>query len=155
VVCLIDGDGNIFKEDLITLGYAGGKQAAMLLNKGINDSLSGEFTRAKLWVQVYLNQTGLAETLASRNMCTVGEFESFVVGFNQSSPLFSIIDVGSGKEAADAKIKGDTLAKPQILLIIYRILQNVYASLLAFRRPPKSSLEEVRNLAHVFEHTHV
>jgi hypothetical protein len=86
----------------------------MLLNKGINDTLAGDFGRAKLWVQVYLNQNGLAETLASRKLCTVAQFDDFVVGFNQSSPLFSIVDVGSGKEAADAKIKGNDAPVPDV-----------------------------------------
>ena len=34
------------------------------------------------------------------------QFEQFVMGFNQAAPLFSFVDVGIGKEAADSKIKG-------------------------------------------------
>lgn len=98
-------------------GRAGGSQAAQLLTKGIIDylsetedsktesssSISG---RAQIWVSVLCNKLGLQETLTSRQLCTSEQFESFFMGFNQASPLFLLADVGSGKEAADAKIKG-------------------------------------------------
>jgi hypothetical protein len=117
VLCLIDGDGNIFSQDLVSQGRVGGSQAAQLLTKGITDylaetedgkddpssSISG---RAQIWVSVYCNKSGLQETFTSRQLCTVDQFEAFVMGFNQASPLFSLTDVGNGKEAADTKIKG-------------------------------------------------
>ncbi len=40
------------------------------------------------------------------NVCTWDEFDGFCHGFNQSTHLFSIVDAGNGKEAADTKIKG-------------------------------------------------
>jgi len=49
---------------------------------------------------------GLMETLTGHNICTQEQFEAFWVGFSQASPRFLVIDVGYGKEAADAKIKG-------------------------------------------------
>jgi hypothetical protein len=55
---------------------------------------------------MYCNKAGLSETLISRNLCSREEFEAFIIGFNQSAPLFSVVDVGNGKEAADAKVKG-------------------------------------------------
>jgi hypothetical protein len=110
ILCLIDGDGNIFTQELIKNGRQGGHQAASLLSKGIHEYLalaqSTAAGRGQLWVTVYMNQRGLSETLAANNLCTLDEFDEFVIGFNQSSPLFSIVDVGNGKEAADAKIKG-------------------------------------------------
>ncbi|KIJ38463.1 hypothetical protein M422DRAFT_781394 [Sphaerobolus stellatus SS14] len=115
VLCLIDGDGNIFSSDLLAQGRAGGAQAAQLLTKGITDYLienednasdsSCISGRAKIWVSVYCNKSGLQETITSRQLCTTEQFEAFIVGFNHASPLFSIIDVGHGKEAADTKIK--------------------------------------------------
>lgn len=33
-------------------------------------------------------------------------FDEFMLGFNQACERFAIVDVGSGKEAADAKMKG-------------------------------------------------
>jgi hypothetical protein len=34
------------------------------------------------------------------------KFDDFIVGFNQAAERFLMVDVGSAKEAADAKIKG-------------------------------------------------
>ncbi|TFY69774.1 hypothetical protein EVJ58_g230 [Rhodofomes roseus] len=110
VLCLIDGDGNIFAQDLLRLGLAGGRQAAALLTKGLMDHLenidSPDAGRGQLWLTIYCNKAGLLDTLAQNNVCDADNFEAFVMGFNQASPLFSMVDVGSGKEAADAKIKG-------------------------------------------------
>ncbi|KAI0724530.1 hypothetical protein C8T65DRAFT_691548 [Cerioporus squamosus] len=112
IVCLIDGDGNIFSSDLIKQGQFGGRQAAMLLTKGLTDYLSSVDPaeasapgRGQLWLTIYCNKNGLLDTLTSNSICTADEFEAFVLGFNQASPLFSIVDVGNGKEAADSKIK--------------------------------------------------
>ncbi|KAF8591870.1 hypothetical protein K439DRAFT_1325765, partial [Ramaria rubella] len=116
ILCLIDGDGNIFSEDLVSQGRPGGILAAQLLTKGVTDYLaekedgktdgsSSIFGRAQIWVSVYCNKAGLQETLTSRHLCTLDQFESFIMGFNQASPLFSLTDVGNGKEAADTKIK--------------------------------------------------
>ncbi|KIJ68416.1 hypothetical protein HYDPIDRAFT_24698 [Hydnomerulius pinastri MD-312] len=108
-LCLIDGDGNIFSQELLAAGHAGGRQAAMLLTKGLTDYIietdAESSGRGQVWLTVYCNKSGLMDTLVNNDICTAGEFEAFVLGFNQSSPLFSIVDVGGGKEAADAKIK--------------------------------------------------
>lgn len=114
IVCLIDGDGSIFLPELINQGQAGGRTAAQLLNKGLVDHLAknqGDNTsasRGKVWLTVYCNKQGLSDTLNAANLAAPEAFEAFVVGFNQASPLFSIVDAGSGKEAADSKIKGLT-----------------------------------------------
>jgi hypothetical protein len=71
--------------------------------QGTDDSLAG---RAHIWLTIYCNLTGLAETCLRNGICTLDQYSAFVAGFNQSSPLFSIVDVGSTKEAADSKLKG-------------------------------------------------
>lgn len=110
VLCLIDGDGNIFRPELIAQGNIGGGQAAKLLTEGIFRYLeSSEATlagRAQIWLTVYCNLSGLRDTLIKNDLCTFEQFDAFVVGFNQSSALFAIIDVGGVKEAADSKLKG-------------------------------------------------
>ncbi|KAJ7492585.1 hypothetical protein FB451DRAFT_1218897 [Mycena latifolia] len=109
VLCLIDGDGHIFQKDLIIQGHSGGRQAATLLTKGLTDYTRAIDTqmssRAQVWLTVYCNKTGLVETLVNQDICTKDQFEEFCLGFNQAAPLFSILDVGHGKEAADTKIK--------------------------------------------------
>lgn len=63
--------------------------------------------RSQLYVVIYLNRAGLSDTLVSNGVCTAREFEGFILGFNQASPLFSIVDVGYGKEATDVKLRGE------------------------------------------------
>lgn len=71
------------------------------------DTERGGFAgRGEIWLTIYCNKKGLMETLASNNVCAADDFEQFVTGFNQAAPLFSFVDVGAGKEAADSKIKG-------------------------------------------------
>ncbi|KAI0067693.1 hypothetical protein BV25DRAFT_1911578 [Artomyces pyxidatus] len=109
VVCLIDGDGTIFSQDLWGLGQIGGRQAAMLLTKGITDHVVSSdeavSNRCRIWLSIFCNKAGLMDVLQRNGVCNTTQFEEFFQGFNQASPLFSIIDVGNGKEAADSKIK--------------------------------------------------
>jgi hypothetical protein len=110
ILCLIDGDGNIFAQDLIISGQMGGRQAAMLLTHGLTEYMDARLDpglsgRGQVWLTVYCNKSGLLETLTNNNICTTEQFDAFFVGFNQASPLFSIVDVGHGKEAADSKIR--------------------------------------------------
>lgn len=109
ILALVDGDGNIFSEDLLRQGQAGGRNAALMLTKGLTEHtatvdarISG---RARVWLTVYCNKQGLSDTLIANDVCTSEQFEAFSLGLSQAAPLFSIIDVGPGKEAADAKIK--------------------------------------------------
>lgn len=62
--------------------------------------------RPKVWVTVYLNKIGLMNTLVSNGICNTEAFNAFLQAFNNASPWFAVVDVGSGKEAADAKIHG-------------------------------------------------
>lgn len=85
----------------------------MLLTKGLTDhmasldaSQSGPSGRGEIWLTIYCNKKGLTETLIANEVCTAEQFEQFVMGFNQAAPLFSFVDAGVGKEAADSKIKG-------------------------------------------------
>ncbi|KAG9028768.1 hypothetical protein FRB95_006095 [Tulasnella sp. JGI-2019a] len=103
VVCLIDGDGAVFHEDLLVKGKEGGHEAAGLLRQGIVRQFEQEPREIK--TMVFINVEGLGKTLERNSVCTTKEFGQFIVGFNQASPLFTIVDVGYGKEAADTKLK--------------------------------------------------
>ncbi|KAK0456484.1 hypothetical protein EV421DRAFT_1752756 [Armillaria borealis] len=109
ILALIDGDGNIFTDELLRQGQAGGRNAAMMLTKGLTDHTATvdarRSARSRVWLTVYCNKQGLSDTLIANDVCTSEQFEAFFLGFNQAAPLFSIIDVGTGKEAADTKIK--------------------------------------------------
>lgn len=61
-------------------------------------------------VQVYSNLDGLARKLYSVGIIkSVTDLHEFSRSFSLNQPLFSFVDVGSGKERADHKIRGKLL----------------------------------------------
>ncbi|KAH8113332.1 hypothetical protein DFH11DRAFT_1601415 [Phellopilus nigrolimitatus] len=109
ILCVIDGDGNIFTDHLLAAGQEGGREAARTLTAGIANYLSAQGTQIRgrftFWLSIYFNRKGLQDTLVKSNVCSAEQFEAFLVGFSQASPRFLLVDVGHGKEAVDAKIK--------------------------------------------------
>jgi len=105
IVTLIDGDGTIFRSTLIEAGRQGGHHAALTLTDSITQYLHANVgaNQYQIWVYVFFNKGGLYSILPFdvRN-----KLEDFIVGFNQASERFMMVDVGAGKEAADAKVKG-------------------------------------------------
>lgn len=64
-----------------------------------------------LWVYLFYNKRGLLETFTRVGLSPARlKFDDFVIGFNQAAERFLMVDVGGGKEAADAKIKGHLLS---------------------------------------------
>lgn len=116
VLCLVDGDGNIFSPELISAGHTGGAQAALLLNRGIMEDLKTfkeiPTKNPQIWLTIYCNLNGLRDVFVNHQHCTVEQYDAFIEGFNKAAPLFSIVDVGSSKEAADTKLKGLNLSLP-------------------------------------------
>ena len=111
VLCVLDGDGNIFADHLLKAGLEGGREAARSLTYGIytyleENGYNGQSSRFTFWLSIYFNRKGLQETLVRNGVCTAEQFEGFIVGISQASPRFLLVDVGYGKEAADSKIKG-------------------------------------------------
>ncbi|KIK65410.1 hypothetical protein GYMLUDRAFT_38863 [Collybiopsis luxurians FD-317 M1] len=124
VVTLIDGDGAIFSKELILQGHSGGLRAAQNLSDSIIKYLTEKYGshQYQLWVCIFLNKKGLMETLGKLAISLKNSFEDFMTGFNQAAERFSILDVGSAKEAADAKIKchlEDDIRLPQTFKIIF------------------------------------
>jgi len=81
-------------------------QAALILTRTLASSEITSHSRSRLWITIFLNKQGLQETLSTNSICTKEIFSEFCEGFSQASPMFTIVDVGGGKEAADTKIKG-------------------------------------------------
>ncbi|KAG9127304.1 hypothetical protein FRC07_014933 [Ceratobasidium sp. 392] len=102
LLCLIDGDGCIFSEKLLALGIEGGREAAFQLRQHI---IAHYGSNPDLLVHVFFNREGLGKTLQTYLKVQPGTFSAFITGFNTASPLMSMLDVGAGKEAADAKIR--------------------------------------------------
>ncbi|XP_006460197.1 hypothetical protein AGABI2DRAFT_191961 [Agaricus bisporus var. bisporus H97] len=108
VVVLLDGDGAIFTPQLIALGQSGGHQAAIKLSDSIKDHILSldEIDQFQLSVFVFFNKKGLFDTFYRCSFHSAkARLDDFVAGFNQASDRFVMVDVGSGKEAADSKIK--------------------------------------------------
>ncbi|KAF8336373.1 uncharacterized protein EI90DRAFT_169403 [Cantharellus anzutake] len=118
-LALIDGDGYVFSPGYWRKGKEGGRQAAVVLH----DTLAATAgLRSQLCATIYFNRKGLGSTLCANSICSKDQFEDFIVGFNQSTPLFAMIDAGHGKEAADAKIRGTLnffAHLPQTKLILF------------------------------------
>ena len=111
VFCLIDGDGTIFSLAQVAKGQTGGRECAAKLTESIRKQLPADAYQLYVWV--FMNKGGFLETLrkcgkedARRN------FDDFIKGFNQAADRFLMVDVGSGKEAVDAKIKGEVSLNP-------------------------------------------
>lgn len=61
-------------------------------------------------VQIYLSLDKLAQKLASVNLIQKPlDLRTFAQGFSLNQSLFTIVDVGQGKERADHKIKGTNI----------------------------------------------
>ncbi|KAG8738332.1 hypothetical protein FRC10_006975 [Ceratobasidium sp. 414] len=103
----VNGDGCIFNENLLMLGTEGGREAAFKLRQHI---ITHYGSSQDLLVHVFFNREGLGKTLRTYLGIQPATFGAFITGFNTASPLMSMLDVGSGKEAADAKIRGGNIA---------------------------------------------
>ncbi|KAK1974187.1 C-x8-C-x5-C-x3-H type zinc finger protein [Colletotrichum cereale] len=125
VFVIIDGDGAVFQEALLKRGAVGGAEAGYLLGAEIKNYITDAYPEAasedwNIIVQVVLNVDGLAKKLHSSgivpNTTTERTLAEFGRGFGRAQPLFSFIDVGSGKESADHKIR-------EMLRVMVRVTQ--------------------------------
>ncbi|KAF2688800.1 hypothetical protein K458DRAFT_414498 [Lentithecium fluviatile CBS 122367] len=110
VLALIDGDGVIFQDALLSAAANdGGSEAASRLQHAIRAHIASLYSNSGNWpilVHIYLSLDKLAQKLASVGMLShPQQLRTFAQGFSVNQPLFSIIDVGHGKERADHKIK--------------------------------------------------
>ncbi|KAI6003868.1 hypothetical protein EDD15DRAFT_1248433 [Pisolithus albus] len=108
VLCVIDGDACIFNDALLRQGHEGGRQAAQQLTKAVAEYLTRENVHTlghlSFWITVYYNRLGLINVLERHKLCSPEQFEAFVMGFSQTSPRFSLVDVGYGRDATFTKI---------------------------------------------------
>ncbi|CAI6328037.1 unnamed protein product [Periconia digitata] len=110
VLALIDGDGVIFQDALLKeAANNGGSEAASRLQHAIRDHVSSLYKDSGNWpimVHIYLSLDKLAQKLSSVGLLRhPAEFRVFAQNFSINQSLFSIVDVGQGKERADHKIK--------------------------------------------------
>jgi hypothetical protein len=73
-VCLLDGDGCIFTEDLLRRGCGGGREAARKLLAGLTENLHATCKRIppnmQIVIMVFCSRTGLESALV-RNVSVV------------------------------------------------------------------------------------
>ncbi|RHZ52369.1 CCCH zinc finger protein [Aspergillus thermomutatus] len=109
MIVLLDGEGLIFKEEFLKQGEQGGKNAAEELSTALQDYITTHFpsiASSKIMTMVYVNVKGLADLCIQGGIKTeLSVLEGFVRGFNGSSPLSNIIDVGAGEIKASEKIE--------------------------------------------------
>ncbi|KAG0649144.1 hypothetical protein D0Z07_4472 [Hyphodiscus hymeniophilus] len=109
VVVLIDGDGSKFLDELLQEPVTGAAKAAQRLNKEIKDYLKDTPLSAvnlPILVRVFANLNDLARSLRLSNVIeSADNMRTFAEQFTNSRAEFDFINVGRGKENADAKMR--------------------------------------------------
>ncbi|GAA5841174.1 hypothetical protein JCM9279_000566 [Rhodotorula babjevae] len=110
VAVLLDGDADFhFTSAYLLKGYRGGRSAALDLRNKVNALVHNRYRQVAgalarppevfIVAQSFFNMVGLSNHLRSVDLRT------FAQGFSSSSLAFSMVDVGSQKQAADDAIK--------------------------------------------------
>ncbi|THH33656.1 hypothetical protein EUX98_g529 [Antrodiella citrinella] len=91
-------------DEQAVLGQAGGRLAAAKLTEFIKNIMPSGY--CQIHVYVFAHKLGLIHALKKSGLDTVARhLEDFIIGFNQSTERFIFLDVGSGKEAVDSKLR--------------------------------------------------
>ena len=105
----------IFEDAYIREGEVGGRTAATELHNRILRYAYSELRdttvnkNTKVICRAYVNVQGLAPILVSVGAADSQDtVKQFFVGFTQGKLLFDFVDVGPGKDRADAKIIGSS-----------------------------------------------
>ncbi|KAJ7179851.1 hypothetical protein C8R43DRAFT_970718 [Mycena crocata] len=109
ILCVINADTTLFNRSFLVQGQEGGMAAAQRLTQAIAARLATEnlliFGRLSFWVSLYFNKREVLERLVVNNICSAQQFDTFLAGFSQCSPRFSLVDVSYGMDGTDIKIK--------------------------------------------------
>jgi len=107
----VDGDANLFLPELLRAGARGGEAAAERLKQEIFKFLLARRQipqSCKIKLQIFMNRTGLVETLSTFDHTAKQDINACLDRFFQSQPTWDLIDTGPLRESADTKIKGTT-----------------------------------------------
>ncbi|KAE9364678.1 hypothetical protein N431DRAFT_421835 [Stipitochalara longipes BDJ] len=119
VLVLIDADADsyLFHEKYLSRGLSGGQAAADQFLEKVREhlvSLGAAINDPKtvpVVVKAYANLSGLAQAcVRDRKLSCVGDMSQFWVGFTRRHPMVDFVDVGTGKEEADNKLKTEVLS---------------------------------------------
>lgn len=105
----------VFHENFLKQGDTGGEQAATLLHNAVSEFASAEIQDypedTKIVARVYANLKGLGDTCVRAGIISSPDLlADFARGFTCGKTLFDFIDVGPGKDRADAKIIGESIS---------------------------------------------
>ncbi|KAK6434267.1 hypothetical protein LTR95_009552 [Oleoguttula sp. CCFEE 5521] len=109
VVVLIDGDGYIFDNGLVSGGVDGGSRAAHSLNKAVRQSLRTRgLEDCRIIVRNFANVSGLSRALSKAKLAGPEKrsIAPFVASFNASNELFDFVDAGELDGNAASKMHG-------------------------------------------------
>ena len=108
VLVLVDGDGYVFQDALLSKRADGGSAAAQALNDEVQASLRTKgLEHCQVMVRIYANVFGLSKALAKTGVVG-GDSRSiapFIANFNRSYGLTEFVDAGELKENADSKLR--------------------------------------------------
>lgn len=100
----------IFKDELLQLGEEGGRKAAKELSLAVEGYVTNNYPSIispKVITKMYVNMKALCDACVRGGIITdPSTLDEFLRGFNNSFPLFDIVDVGTANNAAHDKIKG-------------------------------------------------
>ncbi|KAL0949658.1 hypothetical protein HGRIS_009698 [Hohenbuehelia grisea] len=110
ILCVINAESLPFSEGLFVEGIQGGQIAAQELTRSIAEQLANDgvqlvSNRLSFWTTLYFNRSNLESKLVGNDICSKEQLDGFLSGFSQASTRFAVVDVGAGKDGADAKIK--------------------------------------------------
>lgn len=114
VAVLVDGDGAKFKDNLLQNPDEGATNAALAIKQHVaaylkETDLSSDLT---IFARVFANVKDLAHSLRLSGIVNEDKFLKFVTNFTNARGEFDFVDVGSGKENADAKIRRKKIFRP-------------------------------------------
>ena len=86
VFVLLDGDGSLFRPQLVAKGKDGGREAAQILNRHLHDYVSAQLPglTCEIVVNVYMNKTGLTYFYEKEKWADHKQYNAFCQGFTQS-----------------------------------------------------------------------
>ena len=111
MLVLIDGDGAVFQEKLYQAATEGGGDAAHQLYQEVKRHVADLYPHDNtsgwnIMANVFCNVEGLVSKLRAVNILrSPSDFPQFARAFGLNQSLFSMIDVGAGKERADYKLR--------------------------------------------------
>lgn len=111
MVVLVDGDGAIFRDELLQKPKEGAYEASRRIIQEVQESLRDSALDARditIVVRIFANLHDLAKTLHLTNtIASRGDFSVFAESFTTSRGEFDFVNVGPGKENADSKMRSE------------------------------------------------